>query len=392
MTQKHTLAAINELPPEVTLSFVPYANDLQGWINKARAAGHEVLLELPMEAYDYPNVDTGPHTLLTSAKPEENLRRLNILLGQGDRLFRRHQLSGRPFATDAAAADPVMKALKDRGLVFLHDGAAARSVLPQAANQTGLDFTVADRIVDAELTADAIDRELLALEALAIQNGKAIGVGFAYPVTIEQFRLWAEGLKAKGYQLAPASASAGVQALRQVVTYHAQPEQGGRDPSLYRPNVGLAIFSKKGHLWLGRRAGVRKDDVRYAWQMPQGGIDRGETPAIAALRELGEETGLNTKHRRTARRARALAVLRLPACPEAEAHRPLFRPAPEMVRLPLHRLRHGFPPRRPHTGIRRLEMGEPRRSARPRHPVQGCRLRGSREALREVDRARLVSD
>ena len=212
MTQKHTLAAINELPPEVTLSFVPYANDLQGWINKARAAGHEVLLELPMEAYDYPNVDSGPQTLLTSAKAEENLRRLNILMGKATGYFGVTNYQGARFATDAAAATPVMKALKDRGLVFLHDGAAARSVLPQAANQTGLDFTVADRIVDAELSADAIDRELLALEALAIQNGKAIGVGFAYPVTIEQFRLWAEGLKAKGYQLAPASASAGVTA------------------------------------------------------------------------------------------------------------------------------------------------------------------------------------
>ena len=212
MTQKHTLAAINELPPEVTLSFVPYANDLQGWINKARAAGHEVLLELPMEAYDYPNVDSGPHTLLTSAKAEENLRRLNILMGKATGYFGVTNYQGARFATDAAAATPVMKALKDRGLVFLHDGAAARSVLPQAANQTGLDFTVADRIVDAELSADALDRELLALEALAIQNGKAIGVGFAYPVTIEQFRLWAEGLKAKGYQLAPASASAGVTA------------------------------------------------------------------------------------------------------------------------------------------------------------------------------------
>lgn len=211
MTQKHTLAAINELPPEVTLSFVPYANDLQGWINRARAAGHEVLLELPMEAYDYPNVDSGPQTLLTSAKPEENLRRLNILMGKATGYFGVTNYQGARFATDAAAATPVMKALKDRGLLFLHDGAAARSVLPQAANQTGLDFTVADRIVDAELSADAIDRELLALEALAIQNGKAIGVGFAYPVTIEQFRIWAEGLKAKGYQLAPASASAGVE-------------------------------------------------------------------------------------------------------------------------------------------------------------------------------------
>jgi putative (di)nucleoside polyphosphate hydrolase len=80
------------------------------------------------------------------------------------------------------------------------------------------------------------------------------------------------------------------------VKYNAHPEQGGRDPSLYRPNVGLAIFSKKGHVWLGRRAGVRKDNPQYAWQMPQGGIDRGETPAAAALRELGEETGLSIKH------------------------------------------------------------------------------------------------
>jgi polysaccharide deacetylase 2 family uncharacterized protein YibQ len=212
MTQKHTLAAINELPPEVTLSFVPYANDLQGWINKARAAGHEVLLELPMEAYDYPNVDTGPQTLVTSAKAEENVRRLSILLGKATGYFGVTNYQGAKFATDSAAATPVMKALKDRGLVFLHDGAAARSVLPAVADQTGLDFTIADRIVDAELSADAIDRELLALEALAIQNGKAIGVGFAYPVTIEQFRVWAEGLKAKGYQLAPASASAGVSA------------------------------------------------------------------------------------------------------------------------------------------------------------------------------------
>jgi putative (di)nucleoside polyphosphate hydrolase len=80
------------------------------------------------------------------------------------------------------------------------------------------------------------------------------------------------------------------------VTNRALPEQGGRDPSLYRPNVGLAVFSKKGHVWVGRRAGLRRDDTRYAWQMPQGGIDRGETPVQAALRELAEETGLQPKH------------------------------------------------------------------------------------------------
>ncbi len=213
LNQNHTLSAINELPPEVTLSFVPYANDLQTWINRARAAGHEVLLELPMEAYDYPNVDTGPHTLLTSAKPEENVRRLGLLMGKASGYFGVTNYQGAKFATDARAAQPVLKAIKDRGLVFMHDGAAARSVLPQAAQDTGLTFSVADRIVDSEPSADAIDRELLQLEALAIQNGKAVGVGYAYPVTIETFRLWTQGLKAKGYVLAPASSAVGVKAI-----------------------------------------------------------------------------------------------------------------------------------------------------------------------------------
>jgi polysaccharide deacetylase 2 family uncharacterized protein YibQ len=206
----HTLSAINDLPPEVTLSFVPYADDLQTWINRARAAGHEVLLELPMEPYDYPNVDTGPYTLLTTAKPDENIRRLNLLLGKASGYFGVTNYQGAKFATDAHAASPVFAALKARGLIFLNDGAAARSVLPDTARQTGMAFDVADRIVDVEPSADAIDHQLLQLEATALQNGDAVGVGYAYPVTIEQFRIWTQGLKAKGYQLAPASASAGV--------------------------------------------------------------------------------------------------------------------------------------------------------------------------------------
>jgi putative (di)nucleoside polyphosphate hydrolase len=74
------------------------------------------------------------------------------------------------------------------------------------------------------------------------------------------------------------------------------PAAGSRDPSHYRANVGLAVFSKKGHVLIGRRAGVRRDDAGHAWQMPQGGIDRGEQPGEAALRELGEEIGVEPRH------------------------------------------------------------------------------------------------
>ncbi len=62
-----------------------------------------------------------------------------------------------------------------------------------------------------------------------------------------------------------------------------------RDPSLYRPNVGLAMFSKAGHVFIGRRINGRG---AFQWQMPQGGIDDGESPRTGALRELEEEIGV----------------------------------------------------------------------------------------------------
>ena len=63
LNAKATHEAIEGLPPEVTLSFVPYADGLQGWIDAARAAGHEVLLEAPMEPKEYPQNDPGPADL-----------------------------------------------------------------------------------------------------------------------------------------------------------------------------------------------------------------------------------------------------------------------------------------------------------------------------------------
>ncbi len=61
------------------------------------------------------------------------------------------------------------------------------------------------------------------------------------------------------------------------------------DPALYRPNVGLALFSKAGHVFIGRRVNGRGP---FQWQMPQGGIDEGESPRDGALRELEEEIGI----------------------------------------------------------------------------------------------------
>ena len=57
----------------------------------------------------------------------------------------------------------------------------------------------------------------------------------------------------------------------------------------YRPCVGVAVFNREGKVWLGKRF---DQDGPYNWQMPQGGMDKGETPEISAARELFEETGI----------------------------------------------------------------------------------------------------
>jgi len=59
----------------------------------------------------------------------------------------------------------------------------------------------------------------------------------------------------------------------------------------YRRCVGIMLINSEGKVWIGDRIGYSDDSHDTAWQMPQGGIDKGEEPATAALRELAEEAG-----------------------------------------------------------------------------------------------------
>lgn len=197
-----TRSAIERLPPEVTLSFVPYADGLQGWIDLARADGHEVMLEIPMEPLDYPNNDPGPSTLMATARPEETVKRLEWLLARSTGYFAVTNYLGGRFLTSDPGMNAFMGSLKSRGLGFFDDGSAPKRMNP------GLPRASADTVVDEQLSGEAIERQLLSLEAAALQRGQSLGSGFAYPVTIDAVIRWSQGLAGRGYQLAPASAIA----------------------------------------------------------------------------------------------------------------------------------------------------------------------------------------
>jgi polysaccharide deacetylase 2 family uncharacterized protein YibQ len=180
---------------------VPYADGLQGWVDLARADGHEVMLEVPMEPTDYPDNDPGPSTLMAAAKPEETVKRLEWLLSRATGYFAVTNYLGGRFLNSSDGMTAFLGVLKSRGVGFLDDGQGRRA-------GGGVPRASADAVVDDQLSAQAIDRQLLGLEAAALQRGQALGAGFAYPVTVEAIARWAGGLAGRGYQLAPASAIA----------------------------------------------------------------------------------------------------------------------------------------------------------------------------------------
>jgi hypothetical protein len=201
LNAKATREAIASLPPEVTLSFVPYADGLQGWIDMARAAGHEVLLEAPMEPKDYPDNDPGPYTLMADGQPQETTQRLEWLLSRATGYFGVTNYLGSKFVASPTAMGVFENNLRQRGLAFVDDGSASKV-------GGGIQRASADRIVDDQLDGAAIEAQLTALETQATRSGQAMGSGFAYPITLSEAVHWASGLAQRGIQLAPASALA----------------------------------------------------------------------------------------------------------------------------------------------------------------------------------------
>jgi polysaccharide deacetylase 2 family uncharacterized protein YibQ len=199
LNPKYTRQAIEQLPPEVTLSFVPYREDLQSWIDLARAHGHEVLLEAPMEPNDYPDNDPGPFTLMAGGQPQETARRTEWLLSRATGYFGLTNYLGSKFVTSDAGMTAFAQTLRTRGVAFIDDGSAAK-------RGGGIPRASADRIIDDQLAADAINQRLAELESTAAKRGQALGSGFSYPITLTQVSTWAQGLDQRGFQLAPASA------------------------------------------------------------------------------------------------------------------------------------------------------------------------------------------
>jgi polysaccharide deacetylase 2 family uncharacterized protein YibQ len=198
-----TADAIMKLPAAVTLAFTPYGSDPGKLAERARAQRHEILLQIPMEPFDYPDNDPGPQTLLTTLAPEQNLDRLYWHLSRFQGYAGIANFMGGRFVVTDAVMQPIVREAAKRGLGYLDDGSAPRSVAPSLAAGQAMPFAKADFSIDAVPTAVEIDRTLAKLENLAKERGTAVGIASALPVSIERIGVWIKALESHGIMLVP---------------------------------------------------------------------------------------------------------------------------------------------------------------------------------------------
>jgi polysaccharide deacetylase 2 family uncharacterized protein YibQ len=198
-----TADAITKLPAAVTLAFTPYGSDPTKLAERARAQRHEILLQIPMEPFDYPDNDPGPQTLLTTLAPEQNLDRLYWHLSRFQGYAGIANFMGARFVVTDAVMQPIVREAAKRGLGYFDDGSAPRSVAPSLAAAQTMPFARGDVSIDAVPTAAEIDRALGRLEGLAKERGIAIGVASALPISIERISVWTKALESRGIMLVP---------------------------------------------------------------------------------------------------------------------------------------------------------------------------------------------
>jgi len=201
-----TIAAIRKLPPEVTLSFSPYAEELDQWMIRARRAGHEVMVGLPMESDRFPIEDPGPLGLMTVLPEDQNMLRLYDVLSLFQGFIGVEVVMGDRYTLDPERLRPILGVLADRGLMILDTGQNDRSALPDVARELRVPFALSDVRIDTVMARSAIDDRLKQLEETARTRRAAIGRTTVNPAIIDRLSSWFVALQINNIRLVPLSA------------------------------------------------------------------------------------------------------------------------------------------------------------------------------------------
>lgn len=216
LSDKSSEEVIQEMPTTTALAFSPYGRNLEKWNQNARENGFELLLQAPMEPFNFPQNDPGPHTLLVDATELENRPRIDWLMSRLTNYIGIIPSMGGRFTSDEAALGKFLTELNDRGLAFLDPSKSVRSVAKRVSANVSSDelgrlpFLKVDIVLDVQPSRVAIEQHLAQLEELARTKGLAVGYADLKPSTISTISSWARLTEQRGITLIPLSTAIGL--------------------------------------------------------------------------------------------------------------------------------------------------------------------------------------
>lgn len=222
------------LDPAVTLSYLPYGRNLDAQTVEAMAAGHELMLHMPMEPED-PRIDPGPHALRLGKTAGELRADMKAQMNAFTGYLAVNNHMGSKFTESVKDMNILMAELKELGVAFIDSRTSPKSQAENVARQMGVAVSGRDVFLDHVETTAAVEKALRQLENHARRHGTAIAIGHPKDVTIEALKRWIPTLQARGITLVPASAivnrraQAGVDQVEKTtaVKPQVQPAQGG---------------------------------------------------------------------------------------------------------------------------------------------------------------------
>jgi hypothetical protein len=185
----------------VTLSFLPYGRATPSLSHRAYAAGHEVIVHLPMQPVGAEN--PGPMMLGDDLSPEEIANRVGWAVSRVSDSDGANNHMGSRFTTSRKALLPVMQELSRRGMFFLDSRTTAKTIAEKTAHEAGLLAGSRDVFLDGDESETAVEYQLAILERRARSQGTAIAIGHPHPDTLAAIRAWAENAEARGFHLVP---------------------------------------------------------------------------------------------------------------------------------------------------------------------------------------------
>jgi polysaccharide deacetylase 2 family uncharacterized protein YibQ len=199
---------LEDLDPAVTLAFYGCVESTPHQMLEARRRGHELVVMIPMEPYNYPANDPGPDTLLTGSPAEENLRRLDKVLAPLSGYVAVINYLGGRFTASAVDYEPIIVEFKRRNLLLLDHFSAPRSLAQELGSKHQLPVLRIKKVLKNGLSREEIIRQLDNFAYLIDEQEVAVILVHTYPEAVEALKEWTAHIKEKPVALVPISAIA----------------------------------------------------------------------------------------------------------------------------------------------------------------------------------------